>query len=56
MNLAIIGKKKAARGTKRKVVVNGLVALVSAIVLKNTAQLPRPPQSTMSQWKKTSKK
>jgi len=53
---AIMGNKKAALATNKKFVVSGLVALVSAMVHQKTAQEPRPPQTTISQWKKTSRK
>ena len=56
MNPAIIGNKNAALGTNKKLVVSGLVDLVRAIVLQNTAQLPSPPHKTINQWKNTSKK
>jgi hypothetical protein len=51
----MIGNRNAALGMNKKVVVNGLVALVKAIVAQNTAHDPKPPQSTINQWKKTSR-
>jgi len=56
LNPAIIGNKKAFRGMNKNVVVSGLVARVRAIVPQNTAHEPHPPQRTISQWKKTSRK
>lgn len=53
---AMMGNRNAALGMNRNVAVKGLVALVNAIVAKNTAHEPRPPQTTISQWKKTSRK
>ena len=55
MKPVIIGKRNAARGMNKKVVVSGLVALVRAIVAQKTAQLPQPPHNTISQWKNTSR-
>lgn len=55
LNFANTGRIKAARAVNTKDVVTGLVALVNTKVPKKTAQDPRPPQVTMSQWKKTSK-
>jgi len=45
----MMGSRNAALGINRNVVVRGLVALVNAIVLKNTAHDPRPPHRTISQ-------
>jgi hypothetical protein len=56
LKLDIIGVRNAAQGMNKNVVVNGLVALVSAIVEKKTAQLPIPPHKTIKQGKKTSPK
>ena len=54
LKACIMGNKKAALGTNRNVAVSGLVALVKAIVLQNTAHDPVHPHKTISQWKNMS--